>query len=69
MIERPCKPDADVKWLWRVLLPTMPPPACDMAKDQSAGPIDEAAYRDPNARKPAGKSWFGKLWPQRSQSK
>jgi hypothetical protein len=59
MIERPCKPDADVKWLWRVLLPNVPPPACDIAKDQSADPIDEQA----------GQSWLGKLWPQLFQSK
>jgi len=28
MINRPCKPDADLKWLWRTLLGSTPLPAC-----------------------------------------
>jgi len=28
MASRPCKPDADLKWLWQTLLPGVPLPAC-----------------------------------------
>jgi hypothetical protein len=68
MIERPCKPDADVKWLWRTLLPNMPLPACETANDQSLGPTDEEAVRSPHARERAGR-WHRKFWSGRFQSK
>jgi hypothetical protein len=41
MANRPCKPDADLNWLWRTLLPGTPLPACgvpevsDVAADDS----------------------------------
>jgi len=69
MIGRPCKPDPDVDWLWRTLLPNMPSPACDMANDQSAGPIDDEPDRNKNARQRAGRSWFRKFWSGSFQSK
>jgi hypothetical protein len=49
MANRPCKPDADLKRLWQVLLPSTPFPACgapetpgktekfDSAADHAAG--------------------------------
>jgi len=46
MASRPCKPDADLKQLWQVLLPSTPFPACgapekpekfDCAADRTAG--------------------------------
>jgi hypothetical protein len=49
MASRPCKPDADLKRLWQVLLPSTPFPACgapekpekpekfDFAADHTAG--------------------------------
>jgi hypothetical protein len=49
MASRPCKPDADLKHLWQVLLPSTPFPACgapekpekpekfDSAADHAAG--------------------------------
>jgi hypothetical protein len=56
MIERPCKPDADVKWLWQTLLPNTPFSACGTANDQSAGIIDEEPDRCGHAREQAGRS-------------
>jgi hypothetical protein len=41
MIGRPCKPDADLKGLWRTLLGT-PFPACGVA-DDAESPDDQAA--------------------------
>ena len=40
MIGRPCKPDADLKGLWRMLLGT-PFPACGVA-DEAEAPDDQA---------------------------
>jgi hypothetical protein len=39
MADRPCKPDADLKRLWRMLLPGTPFPACGVPKelDDTAG--------------------------------
>jgi hypothetical protein len=42
MIGRPCKPDADLKGLWRTLLGT-PFPACGIAED-SESPRDGAEF-------------------------
>jgi hypothetical protein len=36
MTNRPCKPDADLKWLWRTLLPGMPLPACGTPENSDA---------------------------------
>jgi hypothetical protein len=65
MIARPCRPDADVKWLWQTLLPNTPLPACDMANDQSAGFAHEKADHGAHAREQAGRSWLDKFWPLR----
>jgi hypothetical protein len=52
MANRPCKPDADLKRLWRMLLPNTPFPACgvpenfDSAADRSENGSDDA---EPNA--------------------
>ena len=50
MIGRPCRPDADVLWLWQTLLPNTPFSACGTANDQSAGIIDEEPGRQRLAR-------------------
>jgi hypothetical protein len=42
MADRPCKPDADLKGLWRMLLGT-PFPACGMAEESEAAGGDRAA--------------------------
>jgi hypothetical protein len=65
MIERPCKPDADVKWLWQTLLPNTPLPACGMADDHSAAVADDEADHGAHAREQAGRSWLRKLCPVR----
>jgi hypothetical protein len=36
MADRPCKPDADFKRLWRAMLPGTPFPACGMPPDADA---------------------------------
>ena len=36
MANRPCKPDADMKWLWQVLLPGTPMPVCGVKEDAGA---------------------------------
>jgi hypothetical protein len=36
MASRPCKPDADMKRLWRFLLPSTPFPACGVPEDSAA---------------------------------
>jgi hypothetical protein len=68
MIERPCKPDADVQWLWQTLLPDTPFSACGTANDHSAGIVDEEPDRRAHVRELAGRSWFRTFWPVRSQS-
>jgi hypothetical protein len=55
MADRPCKPDADLKRLWRALLPGTPFPACgapevsDAVADEGLAPAtdlpDDAARR------------------------
>jgi hypothetical protein len=48
MIGRPCKPDADLKGLWRMLLGT-PFPACGISEDsdaQDGGAKAEQATKD-----------------------
>lgn len=37
MADRPCKPDADLKWLWRTLLPGTPLPACGVPQESGTG--------------------------------
>ena len=45
MTNRPCKPDADVKRIWQLLLPGTAFPACgtqeDAAKGGDAAPVNE----------------------------
>lgn len=36
MANRPCKPDADFKRLWQILLPGTPVPACGVAEEREA---------------------------------
>lgn len=53
MADRPCKPDADFKRLWRFLLPDTALPACGTpVQDESAPNADEknAADRPPAAK-------------------
>ncbi len=46
MASRPCKPDADAKQIWRLLLPDTPFPACGVRENvhaiESAAPANEA---------------------------
>jgi hypothetical protein len=42
MASRPCKPDADLKRIWRTILPDTPFPACG-APPQSETDADDAA--------------------------
>lgn len=42
MTGRPCKPDGDLKMLWRTLMPGTPMPACGTGDDDS-----EKAAADP----------------------
>jgi hypothetical protein len=52
MANRPCKPDADLKRLWRMLLPNVPFPACG-APEKFDSAVDaaknEAGDAEPNA--------------------
>jgi len=68
MIGRPCRPDADVQWLWQALLPNTPFSACGKANDQSAGIIDEEPGRQRLAREQAGRSWLRKFWPAKAKA-
>jgi hypothetical protein len=52
MNSRPCKPDADLQWLWQTLLPGTPLPSCP-APDKSKAVASDGAKRkkarDPSA--------------------
>jgi hypothetical protein len=67
MIGRPCKPDPDLNWLWRTLLPDTPVPACDSGQkhDPASEMLEEGGARP---REPVERSWLHKLLPVRSQS-
>jgi len=47
MANRPCRPNADLKRIWQLLLPETPFPACgvpvnaDADARESAGPVEE----------------------------
>ena len=43
MANRPCKPDADVKRIWQLLLPDTPFPACGARDNADADAGDNAA--------------------------
>jgi hypothetical protein len=46
MINRPCRPDPDLQWIWQTLLPDTPYPSCSPQKDKAAQKGNPA----PNAR-------------------
>jgi hypothetical protein len=54
MASRPCKPSADLKQLWRALLPGTPFPACGTGPDEAVptAPAAEDAP-EPDAPRPA----------------
>jgi hypothetical protein len=63
MADRPCKPDADLKWLWRTLLGSTPLPVCGAPERANAAaiesttaapdvPSDAEARADRRVRKP-----------------
>jgi len=66
MVGRPCKPDPDVNWLWRTLLPNTPVPACNINDERCDDRTDEKPGRAANAHEPAGPSWIRKFWPAKS---
>jgi hypothetical protein len=63
MSERPCRPDADVKWLWQTLLPDTPLPTCGMANDEPPAIINDEPDRNAHAREQVARSWLRKFWP------
>ena len=46
MANRPCKPGADVKQIWQLLLPDTPFPACGTQDDKAADARDGVALVD-----------------------
>jgi hypothetical protein len=69
MVGRPCKPDPDVNWLWRTLLPDMPSPSCGTPNDQLADCANEEPQRNSNEDQQNRQSWLRKLWPERARSR
>jgi len=56
MADRPCRPNADLKRIWQLLLPETPFPACGMeenaeADDGAARPAREDAETQRNLRR------------------
>ncbi|MFZ3360087.1 MAG: hypothetical protein WA177_15130, partial [Xanthobacteraceae bacterium] len=49
MADRPCMPDADVKWLWRFLLPDTPFPACGTPETAADSDGGAGAAADPTS--------------------
>jgi hypothetical protein len=43
MAHRACKPDADLKRIWQILLPDTPFPACGVAEDASSPARENAS--------------------------
>jgi hypothetical protein len=66
MVGRPCKPDPDVNWLWRTLLPNTPLPGCNINDERCDDRSDEKPGRAANPREQAGPSWIRKFWPAKS---
>jgi hypothetical protein len=58
MIGRPCKPDPDMAWLWRTVLPDTPLPACNLSKETVATPASEDRNLRAAAQHP--RSWLRK---------
>jgi hypothetical protein len=42
MANRPCKPDADTKRLWQMLMPGVAMPSCGTAQDDASDDTDKA---------------------------
>jgi hypothetical protein len=40
MAGRPCKPDADLKWIWQTLLRGTPLPVCGVTEDSHAAALE-----------------------------
>jgi hypothetical protein len=40
MAGRPCKPDADLKWIWQMLLRGTPLPGCGVTEDPHAATLE-----------------------------
>lgn len=55
MPDRPCRPDADLQWLWRIFLPDAKAPVCGVAGEQRTanGNVEEpkSELRDERRRK------------------
>jgi len=49
MPNRPCKPDADMKWIWQTLLPGLAMPSCGTAGDGTAGTHEKPAPKTTTA--------------------
>jgi len=49
MPERPCRPDPDVQWLWRVFLRDSAPLNCRVTQDAAAAAAPEPAQRPDQA--------------------
>jgi hypothetical protein len=47
MATRPCKPGADVKQIWQLLLPDTPFPACGTQQNTGADASERAPAREP----------------------
>jgi SAM-dependent methyltransferase len=60
MAGRPCKPDAELNWLWRTLLPGMPLPACGTAAHAAALEISLSEYERWETRYAVPEYAFGK---------
>ncbi len=52
MVNRPCKPGADVKQIWQLLLPDTPFPACGRQEQIGADASENAAANEPHAETP-----------------
>ena len=52
MANRPCKPDNDMKRLWRTLLPGMPLPACGVTDEAAVKADDRDGDKDRPERTP-----------------
>jgi len=62
MANRPCKPGADLKRMWRLLLPDEPFPDCGLPQSSGEG-ASRRPYRQPEAD--ANRSEDLPAWPSR----
>jgi hypothetical protein len=56
MANRPCKPDADTKRLWQMLMPGVAMPSCGIADEADAGENDKAAPSSRDTKTPHDKN-------------